>query len=110
MRITSWNVNGLRAAYKKGAFEWLIKENPDIFCLQETKATPDQLQPEAHSPDGYSSYFSWPKEKKGYSGVAIYSKTRPDMVRISCLLPFISRMAAAVPNGLITSSATTMRS
>jgi len=80
MKIISWNVNGLRAVHKKGAFDWLVKENPDIFCLQETKATPDQLPPEVRNPDGYASYFSHPKEKKGYSGVAIYSHIKPIMV------------------------------
>lgn len=80
MRIICWNVNGLRAAHKKGAFDWLVRQGADAFCLQETKSTPDQLPPEVLSPDGYASYFSWPKEKKGYSGVAIYAKRRPDMV------------------------------
>jgi exodeoxyribonuclease-3 len=80
MKIICWNVNGLRALHKKGAWEWLMSESPDIFCLQETKSTPDQLPPEVLNAPGYFSYFSWPKEKKGYSGVAIYSKVRPDTV------------------------------
>lgn len=80
IKIVSWNVNGLRAAAKKGAFDWLVKSAADIFCLQETKSTPDQLPPEVLYPDGYSPYFSWPKEKKGYSGVAIYTKLKPEMV------------------------------
>jgi exodeoxyribonuclease-3 len=73
-------VNGLRALHKKGAWEWLVKESPDIICLQETKSMPDQLPPEVRNLQGYFSYFSWPKEKKGYSGVAIYSKVRPDSI------------------------------
>jgi exodeoxyribonuclease-3 len=80
MKIISWNVNGLRAVHRKGSFDWLLNESPDIFCLQETKSTPDQLPPEVKSPQGYHSYFDIPKEKKGYSGVAIYSKVEPEQV------------------------------
>ena len=80
MKIICWNVNGLRAVVKKGAFDWILKENPDIFCLQETKSTPDQLSLGVQSPPGYFSYFSWPKIKKGYCGVAIYSKIKPESV------------------------------
>lgn len=77
MRIVSWNVNGLRAVHRKGNWEWFVKEKPDIFCLQETKAEPAQLPEKVRSPKGYFSCFSHPKAKKGYSGVAIYSKTKP---------------------------------
>lgn len=77
MKIISWNVNGLRATHKKGAFDWLLKESPDIFCFQETKATPDQLPDEVRNPAGYTSYFNFPKEKKGYSGVGLYTKVQP---------------------------------
>ncbi|MDP2651475.1 MAG: exodeoxyribonuclease III [bacterium] len=75
--IISWNVNGLRAVHRKGNFDWLLHEKPDIFCLQEVKANPDQLPEEVKSPVGYHSYFHFPTEKKGYSGVAIYSKEKP---------------------------------
>lgn len=75
--IISWNVNGLRAIHKKGHFKWLIDQSPDIFCLQETKSMPDQLPEEVLSPEGYKSYFHFPTEKKGYSGVAIYTKEEP---------------------------------
>jgi exodeoxyribonuclease III len=68
MKIISWNVNGLRAIVKKGNWSWLMIERPDIFCLQETKATPDQLPEEIKNPPGYHSFFDVPKEKKGYSG------------------------------------------
>lgn len=81
MKIISWNVNGLRAIYRKGSFDWFLKESPDVFCLQETKAREDQLPEEVRNPDGYHSYFSWPTVKKGYSGVAIYSKKEPDLVK-----------------------------
>ncbi len=74
MKIISWNVNGLRANVKKGGFNWLIEESPDIFCLQETKAHPDQLEDATRQPEGYVSYFDHSKGRKGYSGVAIYVK------------------------------------
>lgn len=78
MKIISWNTNGLRATVKQGYFEPLFKEyKPDIVCLQETKVTPEQLPGEIREVLGYVSYFSHPKVKKGYSGVAIYSKEKP---------------------------------
>jgi len=81
MKIVSWNVNGLRAVVRKGNWQDILKKDPDILCLQETKSQIDQLPPEIANPDGYHAYFSWPKEKKGYSGVAIYSKVKPDLVK-----------------------------
>ncbi len=81
MRIISWNTNGLRATAKQGFFNPLFqKYNPDILCLQETKAEPEQLPDDVRSPAGYFSYFSYPKIKKGYSGVAIYTKEKPKEV------------------------------
>ncbi len=80
MRIVSWNVNGVRANYKKGAWNWLISDSPDIFCLQETKAHPDQMPEEVRNPLGFFAYFDHSKEKKGYSGVAIYTKIKPEKV------------------------------
>jgi exodeoxyribonuclease III len=80
MRIISWNVNGIRANIKKGGFDWLMSESPDIFCLQETKAHPEQLEPNIVSPTGYTSYFDHSKGRKGYSGVAIYTKQKPEKV------------------------------
>jgi exodeoxyribonuclease-3 len=77
MRIISWNVNGLRAVHKKGHFEWLVNYSSDIFCIQETKAHPDQLPEEVRSPAGYYSYFNHSELKKGYSGTAIYTKEKP---------------------------------
>jgi exodeoxyribonuclease-3 len=79
-RILSWNVNGLRAVLKKGFSEWLIHENPDILCIQETKLQEDQLPEEILSLAGYSSFFSF-AEKKGYSGVALFSKHQPKSIR-----------------------------
>ena len=78
MKIISWNVNGIRAVHKKGLFMPFIgKYQPDILCLQEIKAEPDQLLEDVRNVPGYFSYFSHPKFKKGYSGVAIYSKEKP---------------------------------
>jgi exodeoxyribonuclease-3 len=81
IRIYSWNVNGIRACAGKGFFEWLAAESPDFVCVQETKADPDQLSPEQLAPsDGrggkYRGYWASAK-RRGYSGVAIYSKREP---------------------------------
>jgi exodeoxyribonuclease-3 len=81
IRLISWNVNGIRAAQKKGFLDWLDQEQPDIMCVQETKAHKEQLDSELAEPNGYHSYFS-SAEKKGYSGVAIYSKREP--ISIKC--------------------------
>src|ERR1035437_9952437 len=78
MRIISWNTNGLRATAKQGFFTPLFREEkPDILCLQETKVEPDQLPEEVRNVLEYNSYFSYSKLRKGYSGVAIYSKEKP---------------------------------
>ncbi len=78
MRIVSWNVNGLRSLAKDNYWETFLKTaKPDIFCLQETKASPEQLSEEFLSPAGYSAFFSSCQVRKGYSGVAIYSKIEP---------------------------------
>jgi len=76
MRILSWNVNGIRAVERKGFLEWLYRESPDILCVQETKAYPKQLNEELSQPRGYHAYWSYP-EKKGYSGVATFTKEKP---------------------------------
>lgn len=80
MNIISWNVNGLRAVHKKGNFAEILKEKPDILCLQETKAEAEQLADEVRNVKGYFSCFSHSKKRKGYSGVAVYSKQKPDRV------------------------------
>lgn len=74
MRILSWNVNGIRAVHKKGFLDWLDREQPDILCLQETKASVDQLPHELMNPEGYKSYWS-SAQRKGYSGVGVYTKS-----------------------------------
>ena len=76
MRIYSWNVNGIRSAAKKGFQDWFAKCRGDIICLQETRALEDQVEPEIYSPEGFHSYWN-PAEKKGYSGVAVFSKKEP---------------------------------
>jgi exodeoxyribonuclease-3 len=84
MRIISWNVNGIRAVEKRGFLDWFLDESPDVLCLNETKAEPGQLSPALVNPQGrgapYYSYWACAK-KKGYSGVASYSKTEPLDVR-----------------------------
>ncbi|WP_055667666.1 exodeoxyribonuclease III [Desnuesiella massiliensis] len=79
MKIISWNVNGIRAIMKKGFIDWVTSENPDILCLQETKLQENQLTEEIINIAGYKSYFSF-AEKKGYSGVAIYTKHEPEAI------------------------------
>ena len=74
--LVSWNVNGVRAAAKKGLAKWLSDTSPDIFCIQETKAQRDQLSDEIVDIDGYHSFWM-SAGKKGYSGVALYSKETP---------------------------------
>lgn len=79
-KLTSWNVNGIRAAYKKGFLDWMKKENPDILCIQETKAHEEQLADELKNVKGYHSYFC-SGERKGYSGVAVYTKEKPISIK-----------------------------
>ncbi|WP_342147064.1 exodeoxyribonuclease III [Rickettsiella endosymbiont of Aleochara curtula] len=78
MRIITLNVNGIRSAARKGFFDWLKLQNADVVCLQETKAQKAQLDT-SHYPEGYQAYF-FDAEKKGYSGVAIYSRIKPDSI------------------------------
>lgn len=80
MEIYSWNVNGIRAVQKKGFVDWVLKEQPDILCIQETKAHIEQLDDEIINIDGYHSFFC-SGERKGYSGVATYTKEKPISVK-----------------------------
>ncbi len=79
MRIITLNLNGIRSAAKKGMFEWLKTIDADIVCLQELKAQADNLTEEMQAPEGYIGHFHY-AQKKGYSGVGIYSKQTPDDV------------------------------
>ncbi len=76
LKLASWNVNGIRAASKKGLFEWMEKSKSDIVCLQESKIAAVDLVNELTERHGYTSYWSH-AEKKGYSGVVIYTKEKP---------------------------------
>ena len=80
MRIISYNVNGIRAAIAKGFLDWIQHANPDVICLQEIKATEDQIPVEAIAAAGYPYQYYFSAQKKGYSGVAILSKIKPNNV------------------------------
>ncbi len=80
MRLFSWNVNGVRAATKKGLFDWLEHEAPDVLCIQETKAHVDQLTSEILVDHGYRAYWH-SGVKRGYSGVATFCKEEPFFVQ-----------------------------
>lgn len=80
MKIISYNVNGIRAAINKGFLEWLQQADPDVICLQEIKANKEQLDLEVFAEAGYSYNYWYSAQKKGYSGVAILSKTEPDHI------------------------------
>lgn len=83
MKIITYNVNGIRAAMNKGLVEWLKGANPDVLCLQEIKATPDQVDVSQFEALGYHLYW-YPAQKKGYSGVAIFTKLKPLHVEYGC--------------------------
>jgi exodeoxyribonuclease-3 len=83
MRIITYNVNGIRAAMNKDLVGWLKAANPDVLCLQETKATSDQVDVKAFEALGYHLYW-YSAQKKGYSGVAIFSKIKPKHVEYGC--------------------------
>ena len=87
LKIFCWNVNGIRAVWKKDFGKWLKKASPDILCLQETKAQEEQLGDEIRKIDGYCCHF-FSAEKKGYSGVAVYSKPEPIEVKKGFGNPF----------------------
>ncbi|MGB5553796.1 MAG: exodeoxyribonuclease III [Flavobacteriaceae bacterium] len=82
MKIVSYNVNGIRAALNKGFIEWLQTVNPDVVCLQEIKAMEEQLDLSFFEEAGYSHNYWFSAQKKGYSGVAILSKKKPDHVEV----------------------------
>ncbi|WP_394748363.1 exodeoxyribonuclease III [Spongiimicrobium salis] len=80
MKIVSYNVNGIRAALKKGFLDWLQTADPDVICLQEIKANKEQLELELFEEAGYKYHYWFSAQKKGYSGVAILCKEEPDHV------------------------------
>lgn len=79
MRIITLNANGLRSAGRKGFFDWLTRQEADVVCVQETKAQLDQLADPMYTPAGYHCYY-FDAEKKGYSGVALYARRKPDEI------------------------------
>lgn len=79
LRVITINLNGIRSAARKGFFEWLKKQNADVVCVQELKAQADDLHHPTFCPEGYQGFFHY-AEKKGYSGVGIYSRHQPDDV------------------------------
>ncbi len=76
MRLVSWNVNGIRSVVRKGFWDWLEAEQPDVLCLQETRIQEDQLTPRMRAPDGYRAFWNQ-ADKKGYSGVATFCREAP---------------------------------
>ena len=78
MKIISYNVNGIRAALKKGFIDWLKAADPDVICIQETKAQKDQVDTDAFVKAGYPHQYWYSAQKKGYSGVAIFCKKEPN--------------------------------
>lgn len=86
MRIISYNVNGIRAAIKKGFIDWLRSEPADIICLQETKAAQSDVDVKVLEELGFHHHW-FSAQKKGYSGVAVFTKIKPDAVCIGCGLP-----------------------
>jgi exodeoxyribonuclease-3 len=81
LKLICWNVNGLRSILRKGFMAWFKGEGADIVCIQETKASEGQVPPGVRHVPGYHSYFTSPLEKKGYSGVGLFSKEEPASVR-----------------------------
>lgn len=80
MKLISWNVNGIRAISKKDSWQEVFNMSPDVLSIQETKAMPEQLSESLLNPKGYFSYFDSSKTRKGYSGVAVYTKEKPEKV------------------------------
>ena len=86
LTLYTWNVNGIRAAQKKGFLDWLHQTQPDILGIQETKAHPDQLDAALLQPEGYHTYWA-SATRKGYSGVALYSRIQPKSVQVGLGIP-----------------------
>src|ERR1700754_3845674 len=84
MRLISYNVNGIRSAILKGFVQWLHATDADCLCMQEVKALPEQVNTDAFDEMGFTHRFWHPAQKKGYSGVAIFSKIQPVNVHYGC--------------------------
>ncbi len=96
MNIISWNVNGLRALHKKGAFDSVFELQPDILCLQEIKAHKDQLPLVVQNVPGFISFFDHAKVKKGYSGVSVYTKVAPIKVEYGIGVPDLDQEGRSI--------------
>jgi len=96
MKIISFNLNGIRSAINKGLFDWLENESPDLFCVQETKAQPEQIDTFTLQSFGYKYNIIHSAVKKGYSGVAIFSKLKPDYYSIGIGRPEFDREGRVV--------------
>ena len=83
MKIITYNLNGIRAAMSKGLIDWISQVSPDVFCVQEIKANPDQVGVFEFEELGYHHYW-YPAQKKGYSGVAIFTKQKPKHIEYGC--------------------------
>lgn len=90
MKIYSYNLNGIRSALRKGLTDWLKEANPDVLLIQETKAQEEQIEDSEFENLGYHSYWH-SAEKKGYSGVGILSKVKPDHVEVGCGIDYIDQ-------------------
>lgn len=95
MKLVSFNCNGIRASLKKGLYDYIREENPDAFCLQETKANPSQTSPELWEDLGYHAYHHT-AEKPGYSSVAIFSKIPARSIKIGLDFPFFDAEGRSV--------------
>ena len=91
MKIISYNVNGIRAALRKGLVDWLSKVDADVVCFQETKAQPEQIDDELFKKIGYQHCYWFSAEKKGYSGVGIISKKEPNNVIYGTNISYMDR-------------------
>ncbi len=83
MKIITYNLNGIRAAMSKGLIDWIRQVSPDVLCVQEIKANPDQVGVFEFEELGYHHYW-YPAQKKGYSGVAIFTKQKPKHIEYGC--------------------------
>jgi len=99
MRIISYNVNGIRAAIKKGFIDWLKTDPADVICVQETKAVQGDVDLKALEALGFHHYW-FSAQKKGYSGVAIFSKIKADKVEYGCGFPGTDDEGRALSSGV----------
>ena len=83
MKILSWNVNGIRSVWKKGLVDWIKSQSPDVLCLQEVKVQPEQVAKDLSDVDGYYAHWNCGL-RKGYSGVATFTRLNPSSVATSC--------------------------